>query len=168
MRRRRAALVACLVFAGAGAAAASACRGGAVELTRALEIADVTTGWYDAGIVEGGKNKLVPSVSFKLRNRSDDRIGPVQLNAVFRRAGESEEWGGHFVRALTADGLAPGAVSGEITLRSNLGYTGTQPRSQMLQNREFVDATVDVFVKHGSAQWAKLGQFKVDRQLLTH
>lgn len=161
-RAARAALVACLAWV------AAACSGRAVELAKALELGEVTTGWYDAGIVEGSKNKLVPTVSFKLRNRSDDRIGPVQLNAVFRRVSETEQWGDHFVRALAPDGLAPGATSGEITLRSNLGYTGTQPRSQMLQNREFVDATAEVYVKYGSAQWVKLGQFKVDRQLLTH
>ena len=34
----------------------------------ALEVTDVSTGWYDAGVVDG-KNKLVPSLTFRLRNK---------------------------------------------------------------------------------------------------
>jgi hypothetical protein len=37
----------------------------------------------------------------------------------------------------------------------------------MLQNREFIDAKVEIFGKHGSRFWVKLGEFKIDRQLLT-
>ena len=54
----------------------------------ALEPIDVVTGWFDDGIVEGGKNKLVPSVSMKLRNKSDEPIRSIQINAIFRRVGE--------------------------------------------------------------------------------
>ena len=52
-------------------------------------------------------------------------------------------------------------------MRSTLGYTGTQPRMQMLQNKEFVDARVEIFLKQGSKVWAKLAEFPIDRQLLT-
>jgi hypothetical protein len=38
--------------------AAASC-GQTVDLKQALKIADVSAGWYDAGIVDG-KNKLVP------------------------------------------------------------------------------------------------------------
>jgi hypothetical protein len=36
----------------------------------------------------------------------------------------------------------------------------------MLQNREFVDAKVNVFGKHGSRTWIKMGEYTVERQLL--
>jgi hypothetical protein len=38
---------------------------------------------------------------------------------------------------------------------------------QMLQNREFVDAKVDIFLKSGSRTWAKLGEYPIQRQLMT-
>jgi hypothetical protein len=139
-----------------------------IEVEKVLKIEDVHTGWYDAGIQPDGKNKLVPSISLKLRNASGEQVASVQLNAIFRRVNEAEvAWGEHFVRAIGPDGLAAGAASGGIVLRSNLGYTGTQSRLQLLQNREFVDAFVDVFGKHGSRTWVKMGQYKIDRQLLT-
>ena len=137
------------------------------EVEKDLQIVDVRTGWYDAGVQQGGSNKLVPSVSLGLRNISDRDIASVQLNAVFRRVGEQEAWGEHYVSAIDSGGLAVGATTEPIVLRSTLGYTGTQSRLQMLQNREFVDARIEVFGKHGSRTWVKIGEFLIDRQLLT-
>ncbi len=34
-----------------------------VDLPKVLEVTDVTTGYFDAGIVEGNKNKIVPTIS---------------------------------------------------------------------------------------------------------
>ena len=137
------------------------------EVEKDLQITDVRTGWYDAGVVEDGKNKLVPSVTLKLRNVSPEDISSVQLNAVFRRVGEQESWGEHFINAIDRTGLSAGATGNSLVLRSPLGYTGTQPRIQMLQNREFVDAKVEIYGKHGSRAWVKMGEYQVDRQLLT-
>jgi len=135
--------------------------------TTQLEPIDIITGWYDAGIVEGGKNKLVPSVSVRLRNKSSDPVRSVQVNAIFRRVSEPEPWGEHFGWAIQREPLAPGATTEPIVLRSQRGYTGEQPRMQMLQNKEFVDAKVEIFLKRGSQVWAKLAEFPVARQLLT-
>jgi len=139
---------------------------GSREVEKDLSITDIHTGWYDAGIVDG-QNKLVPSISLKLRNVSAEPIARVQINAVFRRVGEPEEWDAHFVRGIGPDGLAPGATGEALVLRSDRGYLGPQTRLQMLQNREFVDARVEVFGKHGSRNWVKIGEYVIDRQLLT-
>ena len=142
------------------------CNRGADPMT-ALEPVDVVTGWYDAGIVEGNLNKLVPSISLKLRNKSDDFVRSVQINAIFKRVNEPEMWGEHFGWAIQGEPLQAGQTTGDIVLRSGLGYTGEQPRLQMLQNKEFVDAKVEIFLKQGSSVWAKLAEFPIERQLLT-
>jgi hypothetical protein len=141
--------------------------GRSVDPIAVLEPLEVVTGWYDAGLVEGGMNKLVPSVSLKLRNKSGDPVRSIQINAVFRRVGEAEMWGEHYGWAIQRDPLAPGAQTKELVLRSGLGYTGEQPRMQMLKNREFVDAKVEIFLRQGSSVWAKLAEFPIERQLLT-
>jgi hypothetical protein len=133
----------------------------------ALEPLDVVTGWFDAGIVEGGKNKLVPSVSLKLRNKSDEPIRSVQVNAIFRRVGEQEMWGEYFGWAIPREPLPAGASTNNLVMRSTLGYTGEQPRMQMLQNKEFIDAKVEIYLKQGSRVWAKLAEYPIQRQLLT-
>ena len=138
-----------------------------VKPVEVLEPVDVTTGWYDAGILEDGKNKLVPSVSLKLRNKSAAAIDGVQINAIFRRVNEQEMWGEHYGWAVQRDQLAPGQATKDIVLRSALGYTGEQPRMQILQHKDFIDAKVEVYLKKGSQVWAKLGEFPIERQLLT-
>jgi hypothetical protein len=156
MRRLVLPLLAALVLAGCGAR----------DVDKDLKITDVHTGWFDAGIVQG-KNKIVPSISFKIQNVSQADIATVQINAVFRRKGEEAAWGEHYVSGIDSKGLAPGATGNAIVLRSTLGYTGEEPRLKMLQNHEFVDARVEIFGKHRSKPWVKMGEFQIDRQLLT-
>jgi hypothetical protein len=158
--------IALLLVAALAGAASAGCRS-AVDPVTTLEPVDVVTGWFDAGIVEGGKNKLVPSVSLKLRNKSGDAVRSVQINAVFRRVGEMEMWGEHFGWAVQREGLAPGEVTNALVLQSQLGYTGEQPRLQLLQNSQFVDAKVELFLKQGSQVWSKLAEYPIQRQLLT-
>ena len=148
------------------AAVSSSCDRGVDPIT-VLEATDVVTGWYDAGLTEGRLNKLVPSISLKLRNKSDDPVRSVQINAIFKRVNEAEMWGEHFGWAVQGSPLPPGGSTKDLVLRSGLGYTGEQPRLQMLQNKEFVDAKVEIFLKQGSRVWAKLAEFPIERQLLT-
>jgi len=140
--------------------------GDKVDVQQALKVTNVVTGWFDAGVV-GGKNKLVPTVSFQVKNVAASPVRFVQLNAVFRVIGDQEELGSMFVKGIGGDGLAPGASSEVYVLRSALGYTGEQPRHEMLQHGQFRDAKVEIFAKHGSERWVKLGEYTVARQLLT-
>ena len=147
-------------------ALATASCGPKVDLAKGLQVVDVSTGWWDAGVVNG-QNKLVPSISLKLKNGDTEPIAGVQLNAIFHRVGEEDGWGEHFVQAVDRSGLAPGATSQQIVLRSGLGYTGSQSRIELLQNSQFVDARVDIFGKQGRGNWVKLAAVRIDRQLLT-
>ena len=141
--------------------------GPTVDLATSLEVKDTSSGWFDLGIVNG-QNKLVPSITFSLKNNSDQSLAVLQVNALFRRVNEKDEWGSGLVTAAGSSGLAPGAATPPLTIRSQLGYTGSeQSREDMLRNSHFVDATVELFAKYGSTQWKRIGQFPVTRQLLT-
>ena len=162
LRRRCRLLALALVTAGVG----SACEP-PLDVQTELLVTEVTTGWFDAGILSDGKNKLVPTISFQLQNAAENKIHTVQINGVFRRLTEQEEWGNAFVRAIGAEGLDSGSSTPPIILRSTLGYTSTEARLDMLQHRLFLDAKVELFAKHGGAQWVKLGDYTIERQLLT-
>ncbi len=142
---------------------AGGCR--AREVEKDLRLTDVETGWYDAGIVDG-QNKLVPSVTFRIQNVSQEAIDGVQINAIFRRVNEPEAWGDRLVRGIGDEGLEPGTTGQPRVVRSERGYTGTEARAQMLKNSQFVDATVELFGKHGSRTWVKMGEFPIDRELI--
>ena len=161
--RRLAAIVLLAVVALSGCARSAA---SSEDISKLITVSDVKTGWYDAGI-ENGMNKLVPTVILTLKNVSRQKVALVQLNAIIRRVGEKEEWGGAYTRAIGSDGLAPGAATAPIVLRSNLGYTGIEPRNVMLKNSQFVDAQIQLYAKYGGANWVKLGEYPIARALLT-
>jgi len=140
-----------------------------VDLTKNMQVLDVSTGWFDAGVVNG-QNKLVPTVTFTLKNLSDQSLKVLQANVLFHRVSDPNvEWGAGFLQVTGSDGLAPGAASKPLTVKSNLGYTGSdQTRQEMLQNKAFIDTTVQVFAKYGSVQWVKLAEYPVERRLLTN
>lgn len=174
------------------AVAATAC-GPPLDPRAALDVTDVTTGWLHVGLDALGRNKLVPAISFRVANASEDHLGMLQLNGVFRRClvlyegqpppeapvspadadagtclAEDQEWGGaSLIRAAGREGLDAGQGTGPFTMESSLGYTGEQSLSEMLQHRDFVDVKIELFVKHRAEQWAKLGEYPIARQLLT-
>jgi hypothetical protein len=137
-----------------------------IDLKTALEVANVSTGWFDMGVVEG-KNKLVPSITFNFKNLGSETLSTLQANVIFRRQGEDEEWGNGFVRVAGSEGLKPGSTSQPVTVNSQLGYTGTETRQEMLQNSQFRDARVQVFAKYGSTQWTLIKEFPIERRLIT-
>jgi hypothetical protein len=144
---------------------ACAC-GPTVDLTQGLQVSIIDTGWYDAGIVNG-QNKLVPSVTFKLKNVSDQNLVSLQINALFRRVTEKDEWGDGYLTAAGSSGLKPNSETDPLTIRSQRGYTGSdQSRQEMLANSHFVDAKVELLARYGSVQWKKLGEYPITRRLI--
>jgi hypothetical protein len=147
----------------ASALSTSAC-GKAVDLKQATQITDVSSGWFDAGI-QDGKNKLVPSITFKINKSPGTDLSSLSLNVVFRIAGEQEHWDDVFVQRVDFAGDA----TTPITVRSQFGYTGDPPqtRADMLKNSQFRDMEAQIFAKQSSSQWVELHDVKIVRQLLT-
>jgi hypothetical protein len=137
-----------------------------VDLTKGLQILDVATGWWDAGIVNG-QNKLVPAISFRLKNVSDQTLSVIQVNVLFKRINDPAEWGSGFLAVVGSKGLQPGETTDKVLVKSNLGYTGSdQTRQEMLKNSHFVDAKAEFSAKYGSTQWKRLAEFPVTRELM--
>jgi hypothetical protein len=135
-----------------------------IDVAKAVQIDVATSGWRFAGVVDG-KNKIVPSVSLTLKNVSGQTINALQTNAVFRLVSTNAELGADFRPISGSGGLPAAASSGKITLKSSLGYTGTDPVEDLLSNSRFGDAKVEVFVKAGSGQWTRVGEYPIARQL---
>src|SRR5687767_15268415 len=71
--------------------AASGC-GGTVNVKEAFTVTDLSGGWFDAGIADG-KNRLVPSVTFRLQKKANEEVSAPSLNVLFKRlvGGQEEE-----------------------------------------------------------------------------
>src|SRR5687767_2672965 len=113
------------------------------DLKQALQVTDVVTGWYDAGVVDG-KNKLVPSLTFRLRNTSTADVDAAALNIVFKFVDDGQEQDSIFVQRVP---LKDGQTDA-VTVRSQTGFTGDPPQSRadMLKHTAFRDIEALIFV----------------------
>ena len=141
-----------------------------VDIKQAIELADTSAGWYDAGIVDG-KNKIVPQVTFRLRKKSDADVDSVAVNVVFRHPAQpgsttEDEWGEAFIQSAE---FSEGSQTPILTVNTENGYTGDPPQSRadLLKNSQFRDVRAHVFAKYSSTQWVELGTIDVPRQLIT-
>ena len=155
-----------VVLAAIAAVAQTGCGSSEPPADKVLQVTDVVTGWLDDGIV-GGQNKLVPTISYKVKNTGPGAVSYVSFNAVFKVIDDPEELGAALLKGIDGNGLAPGQTAGPFIARSQLGYTSPAPRMQMLQHSQFKDAQVELFSKHRSGGWIKIGQYKIQRQVLT-
>jgi hypothetical protein len=145
-----------------------------VDLKQTLQITDLAGGYHDAGIVDG-RNKLIPSVTFRLKKSTDESIRPLSLNLVFKKlprpgaavppgSPAEEDWDETFVQNVPFDGnqTAP------LTIQIKAGFTGDPPQSRadMLKNSQFQDVRVHIFAKHSASQWVEIGTFDIPRQVL--
>lgn len=147
--------------------AVPACTTRTIDLPKALEVTDVSSGYLDAGIVDG-KNKLVPTISIRLKNLDNQPIASVQMLARFAVVGDTQELGsGPFVRAIGPEGLAPGQTGSPVVMKIDVGYTSEAPRAQMFTHSLFKDVRVKLFAKYAAQDWAPMGEYPIARQLLT-
>ena len=151
----------------AAAVLGGACRG-SVDVKQAVTVVETSSGWYDAGIVDG-KNKIVPSVTFRLRKQPGTDLSALALNVVFRHppaegSNVEEDWDEVFLQrtTFTGDQTEP------LTVRTEKGYTGDPPqtRADLLRNSFFRDVRARIYARYSSSQWAEIGSIDVPRQLL--
>ncbi len=146
-----------------------------VDLKQALQGTDMSGGYHDAGIVEG-RNKIVPSVTFRVTKSTADSLRPLSINVVFKklpRAGTAvapgqpaeEEFDEVYKQSVPFNGNQTDL----LTVRAGAGYTGDPPQSRadLLKHSQFQDMRAHIFAKHSSSQWVEIAQFDLPRQLLT-
>ena len=157
-------LTACALAGGMLAASGCVLFTPAVDLKQTIQVTDVSSGWFDAGVVNG-KNKLVPSVTFKLKKNADVKLSSVALNLTFTFEGDKDHTDDVFVQNVPFQG----AETAPITVRTQWGYTGDPPqtRVEMLKNSQFRDMDAQIFAKQSSSQWVELHRVRIARQLLT-
>jgi hypothetical protein len=139
-----------------------------VDLKTALEIEEMSSGYYDAGITDIGANKLAPSVTFRIKNVSDEPVTSVDLVAFFWGVEfeEPKELDEVIVTVIGSDGLAPGASTEPIVIRSKQGFAlQEQARAELFNHRLFRDTTTKLFLKRGG-RLVPFGEYTTDRRLL--
>ncbi len=145
-----------------GIAACSAADKKAVEM---LEIEEVEAYWSVWGKKED-KNYINPVVRFKIRNGGDIAIDYVQTTAVFRRESNPDEsWGNAFEYALAGDPIPPGELSRQITLKCDSTFFSKDSPRQMLENEQWQQVFVEVFLRVGSSHWKSVTKMEIPRHI---
>jgi hypothetical protein len=145
--------------------AAAGC-GPSVDLKQAIQVSEVNSGWFDGGIVNG-KNKLVPSLTFRLQKAQPDvDLDSLSLNVVFKKEGDTEPWEDIYLQRVAFD--SSGRTE-PLLVRLENGYTGDPPQSRldMLKHSQFVDLHAQILAKQPSGQWVELHKLTIERRLLT-
>ena len=145
-------------------ASGTACTGN-VNLAEAIEITDVLSGWYDNGVTPDGKNHMLPSITFRVKNRSARELTSVEIDAAFWQEGADGENDSVLVRAIGGEPLAPGASTEPLTVRAPHGYTLEGARADFFTNARFKDFIIKLFGKR-SGRIYRLGEFKVERRII--
>jgi hypothetical protein len=139
-----------------------------VDLSKALTVTDVFTGYYTVGVVDDVNNKMVPSFTFKLQNAGDADVSRVQLLVGFWQVGgDNLELDSKQIEGIGAEALAPGASTQPLLVRSEKGYTLSvdAPRELMFENSLFQDVMVKLFARR-DGRLVPLGEFPVERRII--
>jgi len=139
-----------------------------VDIKQTFKVTDLSGGWYDAGIVDG-KNKLVPTVSFRVEKNTPEEVRPLAVNVLFKQIkGDTDaEWDDVLLQRIDFN---DGNRTAVLTLRPAAGATGEPPqsRAEMLKNSYFVDIRAVIFAKQSSSNWVELARYDIPRQILPH
>jgi hypothetical protein len=162
-RATAASVLALLIVSLAGVAGC----GAPIDVKQVVKVTDVSGGWFDAGIKDG-KNKLTPTVTFRVTKSTDDAIRPLALNLAFKKitpGGGEEDFDDFYIQSVS---FGDGNASQPLTVRTETGYTADPPQSRadMLKHKEFQDLRVVFFAKHSSSNWVELARFDLPRTLI--
>jgi hypothetical protein len=133
---------------------------------KSVVLDETFTGWYDYGPSQG-MNKLVPSISFRLKNAGPVPLTQIQLTVSFWQQDADGEIDSKDITGIGAAAVAPGASSDPVFVHSDVGYTLPQPQGELFTNSEFKDFVVKLFARR-NGKILKLGEFTVEHRIIPH
>jgi hypothetical protein len=131
-----------------------------------LAIDGLETYWAIARTT-GDTHYLAPVARFELRATGEGPLRSAQANAIFRREGETQEWGAAFQQVVVPrKPLAPGEKVLVVLVSDTHYFTNGAPEG-IFGHEEFKDAHVELFLRVGSSAWVKLAEAPVERRIGT-
>jgi hypothetical protein len=135
------------------------------ELLNWMEITDVETKWvtkyYQAW---PPRLKVVPQISFRVKNVGDKPLDYVNFNAVFKFKGHPNNFGDAFLAAIRKDAVPVGEKSDVIVLKSNFGVEGKNLQN-IKENPEWYPTEAKLFALSRGSQPVLIGVYDVSRDI---
>lgn len=164
MVRRLAALVG-LAASIAVVAGTAACR--AVDLSKALTVEPVLSGYYDDGLLDGW-NHLIPDLTFRIKNTGATPISAgIRLTVNFWFTADADGENDSIVLPPIEKRLAPGDETVIFQARAPHGFRLEGPRADLFSHSGFKDMTAKIFAQSHGVLY-RLGDFPIDHQIIPH
>lgn len=136
-------------------------RMGPQEVKNSIQVLELDSKWVESEGSEGGI-KIVPSITFKIKNTGKRPLHYVTLEGIFQfeEPGNKTYFDG--VAQVCKEPLQPGEVTGEIYIKTFNGYTASSKQA-FLQNKEnWKKMNVKIFAKtSGSGPVAIVDKYPV-------
>jgi hypothetical protein len=144
------------------AASLAGCK--AHDPAKELTVSRVETYWI-VDSPQQDQNFIAPAVRFHLRNTGSEPLSSIDARARFPGPDQDEPWGS-IQEQVSSWGrpLQPGHET-IVTVRSVGRYHSAADPEDILRSPGFRDPRVEIFVRIGASNWAKLGEAKVERRI---
>ena len=139
---------------------------GARDPKKELALEGLETYWAIARSV-GDTHYLAPVARFELRALGPGPLRSAQANAIFRRQGESQEWGAAFQQVVTPRKPLAAGQKQLVVLTSDTHYYTNGAPEGIFGHEQFKDARVEVFLRVGASTWVKFAEAEVERRIGT-
>ncbi|MCK4931067.1 MAG: hypothetical protein KAT01_02800 [Candidatus Aminicenantes bacterium] len=137
----------------------------AEDLEASIEVVDVDTFWTDKYYQPWPPRLiLVPAISFRVKNVTDQPLKYINFNANFRFMGDFENLGDAFLAAIRNDPVPPGEKSDVITLKSNYGVEG-RTLATFKDNPHWKTVFVRLFAQSKGSQFLSMGKYEISRKI---
>ena len=135
------------------------------DLSSALQFVPGVTGYRLAGLSEEKLHRLVPSITFQLKNIGDVDLTNVDLTIAYWQVGADGETDSKQIRGITSTPLKAGSVSDSITVDSSVAYKSPVTTNEAFTSTTYKDFIVKVFAKR-RGKTTRLGEYKVEPRVL--
>jgi hypothetical protein len=129
-----------------------------------LALSGVETYWI-VDSPQQGQNYVAPAVRFHLKNVSAQTIGSVQARARFPAPDQREAWGSIQEQVSTWSRPLEAGKEAIVTVRSAGRYHAAADPQDILRSPAFKDPKVEVYVRIGASNWAKIAEATVERRI---
>jgi hypothetical protein len=137
----------------------------AEDLEASIEIVDVNTFWTDKYYQPWPPRLiLVPAISFRVKNITDQPLKYINFNANFRFMGDFENLGDAFLAAIRNDAVPSGETSDVIILKSNYGVEG-KTLATFKDNPHWKTVLVRLFAQSKGSQFLPMGEYEISRRI---
>jgi len=136
----------------------------------AIKLVPQISGYVNGGFVPKGEpyegqNRILPLVTFQLKNEGALPVEYVDVTVAFWPANADGEKDSKLIHAIGATPLQPGATTESLTVQSSVGFSSPHAPAEFFSSSYFVDFKVKVFARRAGSN-ASLGEITVERRLL--